>query len=705
MSDISIIITSELDTPSIHYSLRNIQKCIENIEQDVEVIVVFSHKNNKVRDTLKNNNFNNFLIVETQNTKLIDLLNDGIEKSSGDIIVFSESGNLISQNFISKGIKRINSEVHTIFHPEYVVDFNDNKTVHRQISSNSKEFNKVGLLIHNYWERAFITTKEIINEVKPSISIWNWYLEILENNINHALIPNTLYFIRGIKGNEELAPIISINNNEPLSISNLKSEKVKFSFKNPFNHITYTFLHLIKTSIRSFFYTNPKIYLKLREFGFQYPKLYTSFIRLIVKLKINNLPLTNELDEEWKKIHLIEPNIFPDENYKVKNNHSDKNLALFRKLYFIIPNNSSYIFLVPWLKTGGAEKVTLNYINALLEIHPLAKISVIATMNTDSPWRSKLDNRVNFVDFGNICSKISKKEQEQLLGKLLIQKKPKAIHNILSDLGHKVFQTYGKSLKENSKLYASFFNSNPNSEGKEFDYSHKYLPETIDHLSGISSDNKYYLEKLQDMHGFNKEKFHVHYQPTKISQLPIPKRKRTSNTLNILWASRLNEQKRPDMLAKIIEKTSKKPVHFHVFGTSLFGIDEKLFRTIKNSPNSTYHGGFDEFESLPLDDKDLFLYTSQRDGLPNVLLEAINAEIPVIAPKIGGIPEIIKHNSTGILVDDHEDVDQYVAEIDNFVNNKYESEEISKKAKEELLLKHAWEQFTEGIKSFPGYVD
>lgn len=42
---------------------------------------------------------------------------------------------------------------------------------------------------------------------------------------------------------------------------------------------------------------------------------------------------------------------------------------------------------------------------------------------------------------------------------------------------------------------------------------------------------------------------------------------------------------------------------------------------------------------------------SYHEGVPNVLLEAANCGIPVIATRVGGIPEVVIENKTGVLVE------------------------------------------------------
>jgi len=46
---------------------------------------------------------------------------------------------------------------------------------------------------------------------------------------------------------------------------------------------------------------------------------------------------------------------------------------------------------------------------------------------------------------------------------------------------------------------------------------------------------------------------------------------------------------------------------------------------------------------------DLFLTTSLTEGLPNTVLEAMAMEIPVVATRVGGVPELMIDNETGFL--------------------------------------------------------
>lgn len=48
---------------------------------------------------------------------------------------------------------------------------------------------------------------------------------------------------------------------------------------------------------------------------------------------------------------------------------------------------------------------------------------------------------------------------------------------------------------------------------------------------------------------------------------------------------------------------------------------------------------------------DLFAFPSRHEGLGSVLIDVLLAGVPVVASKVGGIPDLIDHNETGLLIE------------------------------------------------------
>lgn len=47
---------------------------------------------------------------------------------------------------------------------------------------------------------------------------------------------------------------------------------------------------------------------------------------------------------------------------------------------------------------------------------------------------------------------------------------------------------------------------------------------------------------------------------------------------------------------------------------------------------------------------DIFVLNSSYEGLPHVVIEAMGAGVPVVATPVGGIPELVRHGKTGLIV-------------------------------------------------------
>ncbi len=73
------------------------------------------------------------------------------------------------------------------------------------------------------------------------------------------------------------------------------------------------------------------------------------------------------------------------------------------------------------------------------------------------------------------------------------------------------------------------------------------------------------------------------------------------------------------------------------------------------------------------------------------ILEAMASKVPVIATRTGGIPDIIKDNETGLLVDSG-DVDALRARIESLVDDHDKRRRLAAAAFEFVTMNHSFER-------------
>lgn len=90
---------------------------------------------------------------------------------------------------------------------------------------------------------------------------------------------------------------------------------------------------------------------------------------------------------------------------------------------------------------------------------------------------------------------------------------------------------------------------------------------------------------------------------------------------------------------------------------------------------------------------DLLCLPSLNEGVPNVVLESLSCGLPVVATNVGGIPEVVAEDVTGILVDPCEPVMLFEA-IDAALDRGWVSTDVARHAE-----RYSWDKNAEDIYS------
>jgi glycosyltransferase involved in cell wall biosynthesis len=113
------------------------------------------------------------------------------------------------------------------------------------------------------------------------------------------------------------------------------------------------------------------------------------------------------------------------------------------------------------------------------------------------------------------------------------------------------------------------------------------------------------------------------------------------NRVRVLWLARVTGVKNPQRVIEIAKRLPE--IDFYLAGGG-----DLLEIMKKQAPINLKVLGWQDAKSiLPI--ADIFLSTSENEGMPIALIEAQLAAIPVVATNVGSVPEVIILNKSGLI--------------------------------------------------------
>lgn len=164
--------------------------------------------------------------------------------------------------------------------------------------------------------------------------------------------------------------------------------------------------------------------------------------------------------------------------------------------------------------------------------------------------------------------------------------------------------------------------------------------------------------------------------------MPLPKMKENQeiqSPLKIISIGRLVEKKGYFRQLEIYKTLKDKNIDFQALIVGDGPLRETLLTRIKalDLAKEVLLAGWlnQEDTLLTLSNADLFIFTGKvtdsgdRDGFPNVLGEAMATGVPVISSQVSGVPEVIKDDETGCLINDYEDNSEWIQAIEKLITD------------------------------------
>ncbi|RZD42002.1 MAG: glycosyl transferase [Thaumarchaeota archaeon] len=91
-----------------------------------------------------------------------------------------------------------------------------------------------------------------------------------------------------------------------------------------------------------------------------------------------------------------------------------------------------------------------------------------------------------------------------------------------------------------------------------------------------------------------------------------------------------------------------------------------------------------------LKSSNMLIVPSRMESIPQVIKEAFYLKIPVVATNVGGVSEIVKHNTTGILIPS-ENPEKMISVINNLLDDHLLIDQLTKNAFEFIIKNFTWE--------------
>ncbi|MDR2744700.1 MAG: glycosyltransferase [Desulfovibrio sp.] len=345
------------------------------------------------------------------------------------------------------------------------------------------------------------------------------------------------------------------------------------------------------------------------------------------------------------------------------------------------------------LKTGPFDVVYLgsgvfadgvmfaNYMRAAVEAGKRV-LCIITGKSTDG--FSHIPAAAEVLEFGRQTEELSENQKDAVLARLLVQLAPPVIHAVNDWRAFELIKIFGTALKHQSRIFASIFSDAQDDLNIHYGPGTCFLRDLFPFCSGIINDNMLTALEWSRRLGLPSSFFHPVYGAVEVT--PGDSEDPMSPPRKILWAGRLDAGKRLDILIQIAR--SLPDIQFDVFGGVILKADPHIGQ-LKILSNVAFRGADEAFSALPHGQYACLVYTTQYDGMPNVILEAVAHGLPVVAPARGGIADFIS-DDTGWLINDHEDVAAFCQAICTAVSDRREVGRRCANARRILQERHSF---------------
>jgi len=372
-----------------------------------------------------------------------------------------------------------------------------------------------------------------------------------------------------------------------------------------------------------------------------------------------------------------------------------------------VPAQIDHLLIVPWVgPRGGSETVTTRLIETLSRHYGSRRLCIIAP---DNRYTGTLETHlgVPLVGFSGIEQSLDDSARLDILNRIVVQRRPRNIHCINSQVGWMALRERAAAYALDSNLFVNIYSDIRLRNGTPAaSYFYDFLPHCMPHVTGVIADNEVVKQRAVEYFGLSatyRDKIHIVRTPVLGIRSRDPRQDlrpfRRQSESRSLWLSRIAPEKRPDVMAAVARRMPDRD--FVLYGSSNgFQVD---MSELESAPNVKIRGEFEELDDIPIDEFDSYVFTTSGEGVPVALLEMAARGLPIVAPDVGAIRELV-NLQTGWLISHPEAIGEYARAISEIHANPNEAQRRVEAAQAYLLQHHSRESFERALKTVPSYL-
>lgn len=660
--------------------------------------------------------------------------NAGSALAGGEYIAFIDGDDLISEEYLASAIRilRETSEP-TVLHPEYVISFGARSLAWKVDSASSPEVTYRNLVRHNLWPASSVAHASTYRTVQyRSLAAatgygpedWTWNIDTVIAGFRHDIVPDSVFFYRarergGVNNRHsgsilppfdlaalrqalplhESGPAIDTEDHRGWRDRARAFPRRLYSIALPAVRIgtiwmSFEVKHLIYRSVRWPY----RVLTGWRQPVEPEPEPTSPAIQTALLAACELEPAISWTAFSFRTIPRWHAR---DDGYsEALENALDR-----------IGDRGGAIVAVPWVGVGGADIVSLNYAKALEATERFrGRTSFLGTFDFARTRHELIPGSLNYVHLVPEWMRLSPTLRRRLIAQLVVMIRPELIVSVNCFHMTEALLDHAAPMTDGTSIYATLFAFDRIAEGYPVnpitdDGQRAYL----DDIDGLLTDNTTTRALIEDILALPPGKAIVQRQPAMDHTPELPRATRAYNNeyfsprnpFRLLWPHRLDEEKRPDTLAALSTELRERgvPAVIEVWGSRVLTEDGDSLMADLEAAGVVYRGPYTGgLMSLDTYDYHALLLTSKSEGLPLVLVQSLLRGLPVIASNVGGVPDIIVDDVTGIMTEGPDDISGFADAVERLAGDLELRRRIIENGYAFAVANHSWKTFATTVR-------